>query len=135
MHRLLSDALGVSQGAERLGSIGEVRLPPLRLGDDVATELAGVVGAGYVRADGEARVRHTGGESTPDLLRMRTGDAASAPDLVVLPGSHDDLLELLRLCSARRIAVVPFGGAPRSSAASSQRLMASRAWLRLICGG
>ena len=34
----------------------------------------------------------------------------AAPDLVVFPGSHDEILALLELCSRRRVAVVPFGG-------------------------
>ena len=110
VHALLADGLGVRPGKARVSSIDAVRLPPPRLGDDVVQELSGVIGATHVRADAEARVRHARGKSTPDLLRMRRGDAAGAPDLVVLPSSHDEVLELLRLCSARRIAVVPFGG-------------------------
>ena len=61
-------------------------------------------------ADDESRIRHTRGKSTPDLLRLRAGDATAAPDLVLLPGSHEEVLDLLRVCSERRIAVVPFGG-------------------------
>jgi alkyldihydroxyacetonephosphate synthase len=45
-----------------------------------------------------------------DLLRIRAGDASDAPDVVVLPGGHEEVLEVLRVCRARRLAVVPFGG-------------------------
>src|SRR5690606_14157635 len=41
---------------------------------------------------------------------MRAGDARDAPDAVVLPGSHEEVTEVLRVCSAHRVAVVPFGG-------------------------
>jgi alkyldihydroxyacetonephosphate synthase len=88
-------------------ALADVELPPSRLAHD---ELAGVVGAENVLADDESRIRHTLGKSTPDLLRIRAGDAGAAPDLVVEPDSHDQVLEVLRLCSERRIAVVPFGG-------------------------
>ncbi|MGH3241757.1 MAG: FAD-binding oxidoreductase, partial [Spirillospora sp.] len=61
-------------------------------------------------ADTESRVRHTRGKSTPDLLRIRAGETSDAPDSVVLPGTHDEVLAVLRACAERRIAVVPFGG-------------------------
>ena len=41
---------------------------------------------------------------------MRRGDATDAPDAVVGPASHDEVLAVLALCAAERIAVVPFGG-------------------------
>ncbi len=46
----------------------------------------------------------------PTSLRIRAGDVGDAPDLVAYPGSHDEVTALLRVCSERRIAVVPFGG-------------------------
>ena len=60
--------------------------------------------------DAPARIRHTRGKSTPDLLRMRVGEVGGAPDAVLLPESHDEVLALLRTCTAHRLAVVPFGG-------------------------
>ena len=111
MLRLLREGLGVRDAARpRPASIGGVSLPAPRLPPDSADVLAAVVGAEHARADAEARIRHTRGKSTPDLLRLRAGDAAGAPDLVLLPASHEEVLELLRICSERSIAVVPFGG-------------------------
>src|SRR5690606_39295813 len=43
-------------------------------------------------------------------LRMRAGDGTGAPDAVVLPGGHDEVTRVLRLCAAERVAVVPYGG-------------------------
>ena len=40
----------------------------------------------HVRSDAAVRVRHTRGWSTPDLLKLRSGDASDAPDAVVFPG-------------------------------------------------
>jgi alkyldihydroxyacetonephosphate synthase len=87
-----------------------VSLPAPRLGADDLAALSGVVGADCALADEEVRLRHLRGKSTPDLLRLRAGDTSGAPDLVVLPGTHEEVLGLLRTCSERRIAVVPFGG-------------------------
>lgn len=41
---------------------------------------------------------------------LRGRELPTAPDVVALPGSHEEVLELLAICSQRRIAVVPFGG-------------------------
>ncbi|WP_406319919.1 FAD-binding oxidoreductase [Streptosporangium sp. NBC_01639] len=107
---LLQDMLGVHAPATPAARFGDVRLPPVALSSTVLAELGGIVGADHVRSDDDARIRHTRGKSTPDLMRMRAGDGSDAPDAVVLPGSHAEVLELLRLCAAHRVAVVPFGG-------------------------
>ncbi|GAA3088096.1 FAD-binding oxidoreductase [Streptosporangium carneum] len=107
---LLRDMLGVRAPHTPAASLGEVRLPPVTLPPPVLDELRAAVGADHVRSDDETRVRHTRGKSTPDLMRMRAGDGSQAPDAVVLPGSHADVLEVLRVCAAHRVAVVPFGG-------------------------
>jgi alkyldihydroxyacetonephosphate synthase len=101
---LLADGLGVRHDLPRAGL---VELAPPRLSGD---EFAGAVGEADVLTDDEARLRHLRGKSTPDLLRLRAGDGVGAPDAVVLPASHEEVLDVLRVCSERRIAVVPFGG-------------------------
>ncbi|WP_259401016.1 FAD-binding oxidoreductase [Microbispora sp. H13382] len=107
---LLAELLGVRAPAVPAATFGEVRLPPVALPPPVLAALATVVGDEHVRADDDARIRHTRGKSTPDLLLMRAGDASDAPDAVVLPGSHDEVAAVLRLCAEHRVAVVPFGG-------------------------
>lgn len=110
VHRLLAQGLGVSAPATPAPSLSEVALAPPRLPGPCAAKLAEVVGRGNALAGDEARLRHMRGKSTLDLLRVRAGDTSDAPDLVLLPGSHDEVLELLRICMEHRIAVVPFGG-------------------------
>ncbi|WP_101784359.1 FAD-binding oxidoreductase [Nonomuraea indica] len=107
---LLRDLLGVRAPERPPVPLEEVRLAPVTLPAHLLEALGGVVGAPHVRTSHEARVRHTRGKSTPDLLLMRAGDGLDAPDAVVLPGSHEEVAELLALCSRERIAVVPFGG-------------------------
>ncbi|TDE34465.1 FAD-binding oxidoreductase [Actinomadura sp. 6K520] len=107
---LLRDMLGVRPAERPPAALADVEVPGCRLGDGELTALAKIVGDSNVRADTETRVRHTRGKSTPDLLRIRAGETADAPDAVVLPGSHDEVLAVLRSCAERRIAVVPFGG-------------------------
>jgi alkyldihydroxyacetonephosphate synthase len=69
-----------------------------------------VGGHPFLRTDDESRIRHTRGKSTPDLLRIRAGEAADAPDAVVLPGNHDEVVAVLLACAEHGVAVVPFGG-------------------------
>jgi alkyldihydroxyacetonephosphate synthase len=90
--------------------LAEVRLPPVGLDGPLLLELAGLVGDDHVTTDHETRVRHTRGKSTSDLLRMRAGDGSDAPDAVVRPAGHDEVLAVLHWCGQRRVALVPFGG-------------------------
>jgi alkyldihydroxyacetonephosphate synthase len=103
--QLLTGGLGIERRAPARPAVPE--LPPPRIDPD---ELGSVVGEDHVFTDDGSRLAHTRGKSTVDLLRARARDVSDAPDLVVLPGSHEEVLELLRACAARRLAVVPFGG-------------------------
>lgn len=88
----------------------DVRVGPVGVDDEVLAELRAVCGAEHVSTDATERILHSGGKSTPDLLRRRGGDALDAPDAVVFPGSSEEVRELLTLCVRRLLAVVPFGG-------------------------
>jgi alkyldihydroxyacetonephosphate synthase len=90
--------------------LDDVRLPEPALAADVRSKLASVVGEDQVRDDRLARVGHALGKSYPDLIRIRAGDASSAPDAVVYPASHEEVVAVLELCSAAGVAVTPFGG-------------------------
>lgn len=107
---LIGQALGLPDDDVREPLLADVRLPAVRLSAQVLDELRSVVGDDHVATDDETRVRHTRGRSTADLLRLRAGDARDAPDVVVRPGSDDEIAALLELCSRTKLAVVPFGG-------------------------
>ncbi|MFI6483105.1 FAD-binding oxidoreductase [Nonomuraea sp. NPDC050663] len=102
--KLLHDLLGVRP------PVAPVAMEQVRLAEPVLPALDELRAITRVSTDREARVRHTRGKSTPDLMRMLAGDGSDAPDAVVSPGSHDEVLAVLRVCAAERIAVVPFGG-------------------------
>lgn len=88
---------------------GQVRLSP-PLPEDLVEELSGLIGDEHVLVDQETRLHHTRGKSTPDLLRLRSGDGSDSPDAVVRPGTHEEVLALIDWCVRRRVALVPFGG-------------------------
>ena len=50
------------------------------------------------------------GKSYLDLLAQRAGDCEHAPDAVVAPADHDQVLAVLQACAEAGVAVVPFGG-------------------------
>jgi alkyldihydroxyacetonephosphate synthase len=110
VRQLLADTLGVRRPTPAPRSIADIALAPSRLAPQSVSELEAIVGTGNAHADPDTRVRHTRGKSTPDLLRLRAGEANDAPDLVLMPGSHEEVMGVLRVCSEHRVAVVPFGG-------------------------
>jgi alkyldihydroxyacetonephosphate synthase len=103
-------ALGIAPPERGPVDPADIALPAVGLPVAVHEALDGLLGAEHVRTDQAARVGHTRGCSTPDVLRLRAGDAADAPDAVVYPGTHDEVLAVLRLCSEHRVAVVPYAG-------------------------
>jgi alkyldihydroxyacetonephosphate synthase len=107
---LLRSALGVSAEQSPPPEESAAVLRPTSLTEGHRTDLDELIGSEHVRTDDATRLRHAGGKSTPDLLRRKVTEPQDAPDAVVLPGSHDEVLALLRYCAAESIAVVPFGG-------------------------
>ncbi len=109
IHELLRAGLAVKKATPSV-AFDEVRLPDSRLRARAHERVAAVVGESYLNTDRDSRILHARGKSTPDLLRIRTGDAQDAPDAVVVPASHDQVLELLGVCEEEALAVVPYGG-------------------------
>ena len=91
-------------------ALEDVRLPKAGLGERHLDSLRALLGHDQVLVDDESRIRHTRGRSTPDLLKMRSGDASDAPDAVLRPGDHDQVAGIVEWCSDHGVALVPFGG-------------------------
>ncbi|MEU9517441.1 FAD-binding oxidoreductase [Streptomyces sp. NPDC048224] len=109
---LLRELLGVKPRETAALPLAEIDVPDSPLDAQARRALEAAVGgrAGDVRTDAESRIRHTRGKSTPDLLRMRTGDTADTPAAVVLPDGHDEVLAVMAACAEHGLALVPFGG-------------------------
>lgn len=97
-------------GSASTPAIESVSLPTSGLARGLVEGLGAIVGADHVLTDDATRRLRTRGKSTPDLLKARTGDLADAPDAVVRPGSHDEVVALLAWAVENHVAVVPFGG-------------------------
>ncbi|MFD7974774.1 FAD-binding oxidoreductase [Streptomyces sp. NPDC059071] len=108
---LLRDLLGVTPRESGPATLDAIEPPAPALTDEARAALRTAVAApDGLRDDAESRVRHTRGKSTPDLLRIRAGEVDDVPAAVVLPGSHDEVLAVLRACAEHGLAAVPFGG-------------------------
>src|SRR6218665_2935461 len=107
---------GRTRNPEPPVDIADVRLPPVMLTDDDIVAFTAVVGSHGIDLSSEARIRHAGGRSTPDLLRRRRGEQ-NAPDAVIRPADHDEVRALLGVAGERGIAGVPYGGGTRGGGA------------------
>jgi alkyldihydroxyacetonephosphate synthase len=72
--------------------------------------LQAAIGPENVFASAEDRLRHATGRGYVDLVRLRSGHLAAAPDAVLLPDGPEALRQVLEVCTEEGIAVVPFGG-------------------------
>ncbi len=107
---LIAQVFAVSGEPVARRAEGEVELRESRSTAAQREGLAALVGAEHVSGEHRDRLLHAGGKSTPDLLRRRRGAPQDAPDLVVFPADHDQVLAVLAYCAEQSIAVVPFGG-------------------------
>lgn len=107
---LLQQAVGVEGSPAAELQPDEVELRPSALSPTDQEALAAIVGADYCRTADSDRLLHAGGKSTLDLLNRRQRGPQDVPDAVLLPADEDAVAAILRHCSERRIAVVPFGG-------------------------
>jgi alkyldihydroxyacetonephosphate synthase len=104
----LRDELGVDGSVvDRAVAIEDVRLREPALDPAVRRRLEAVA---EVRDDRKARVLRCRGKSYLDLLAQRAGACEDAPDAVVAPADHEQVLAVLQICAEAGIAVVPFGG-------------------------
>jgi alkyldihydroxyacetonephosphate synthase len=88
----------------------DLDVPASDLPDVLDAALAGVVGAAHVSVDPLDRVVHARGKSLRDLVSQRRGEFSRIPDVVVRPGSEDEVAAVLGAALAADAVVIPFGG-------------------------
>jgi alkyldihydroxyacetonephosphate synthase len=107
---LLRETVGLADRPRPPVALGAVRLAPGRLPAAAADALRAIVGSDGVREDHRERVLHAAGKGYLDLVRLRSGAPAGAPDAVVLPVTDAQIRAVLEACARHGLAVVPFGG-------------------------
>ena len=88
----------------------QIVLPPSRLTQELSSALRLAVGDDNVREDDDDRLIHCYGRSFRDVARLRAGIIESAPDVIVYPGGHDDVVEIVEVASRHGASLIPFGG-------------------------
>ncbi|WP_084963143.1 FAD-binding oxidoreductase [Thermoactinospora rubra] len=102
--RLIREATGLgSPEWEPPVPFEQVRLPPPRV--PVPAELAG-----FCTAEPYGRATHTYGRAFRDLLRAYRGDFRTAPDLVAVPRTEEEVTRTLEWAAHAGVAVIPRGG-------------------------
>jgi alkyldihydroxyacetonephosphate synthase len=102
--RFVVDRLGFgSTEPESPVPLSEVSLPDPRLSPPAALEP-------ICFTDPYERALHAYGRSYSDIVRAFRGQFVNPPDVVIRPGSEDELVAGLDWALAARAAVIPFGG-------------------------
>ena len=79
--------------------------------------------------DPEDRIRHAYGKAYRDVVRALAGDVGGAPDMVAVPRSETDVVDVLDWAGSAGVAVVPFGGG--SSVVGGVEYRGTLPWLSL----
>jgi len=88
----------------------DVSVPATRASAAFVARLAGIAGDAHVSTDDRLRVIHTYGKSLRDLVRVRAGELPRVPDVVVYPGSEEEVAGVVEAAVAEGAVIIPFGG-------------------------
>jgi alkyldihydroxyacetonephosphate synthase len=109
--RFLRDSLGMESPRQTPAvDIEDIVLPKSRLGKDEHQELTKLLGDENVNSCRYERLFHAVGKSYFDLIRVRSGNIAGAPDAVLYPQNAEQITELIALAKRLQAALIPYGG-------------------------
>ena len=129
----LQAELGVSgEVVSQPASLDSLELPEPALGKRLRERLEAIC---EVRVDRDIRVWRSKGKSYLDLIAARAGSFENAPDAVVVPTTHDQVVAVLQACAADDVAVVPFGGGTSVVGGLEPERAGRRALISLDLGG
>ncbi|TRY18121.1 FAD-binding oxidoreductase [Tessaracoccus rhinocerotis] len=85
-------------------------VPPSRLSEELRAEFQAIIGNKFVQSDDETRVVHAFGKGVRDLVRVRRGELGRVPDVVLYPGTEEEVARIVDSAIAADAVVIPFGG-------------------------
>ncbi|WP_251838300.1 FAD-binding oxidoreductase [Oceanitalea stevensii] len=91
-------------------SFDDIDVPATRLPEDLAAELRSALGEDHVVTTDLDRVVHTYGKGLVDLVRVRAGHLPRVPDVVVYPGTEEEVRAVVDAVVASDAVLIPFGG-------------------------
>ncbi len=108
--------------------------PEPSLAADLLAALEAAVGPGHVSTDPLDRVQHARGKSLRDLVRHRRGDVGRLPDVVVRPGSEEEVTGLMAAALHADAVVIAFGGGSSISGSLEAALTETRTVISVDLG-
>ncbi|MBV9603792.1 MAG: FAD-binding oxidoreductase [Solirubrobacterales bacterium] len=108
----IADKIGVDVRVRRSAPLrfDELEIAEPNLPAELRADLEESTGARFVSTDPLDRVVHGRGKSLRDLIRQRRGELPRLPDVVVRPGSEDEVAAILQAALAADAVLIPFGG-------------------------
>jgi alkyldihydroxyacetonephosphate synthase len=108
----IADKIGVDV---RVRNAAPVRFEELPIADpilpsELRSDLEQAAGAAFVSTEALDRVVHGRGKSLRDLIRQRQGYLPRLPDVVVRPGSEEDVGGIVQAALRADAVLIPFGG-------------------------
>ena len=102
--------IDVTKEPAAVADLGSLPVPSSLAAPDLRTSLQAVVGTDNLKDDPLDRVVHSYGKGLRDLVRVRRGDMGRVPDLVIYPGSEDEVAGVVKTALSADAVVIPFGG-------------------------
>ncbi len=108
----IADKIGVNVRAKGAAPLpfAELQIAEPHVPGDLQADLEQAVGERFVSTDALDRVVHGRGKSLRDLIRQRRGDLPRLPDVVVRPGSEDEMTAIVEAALRADAVLIPFGG-------------------------
>ncbi|MDX6726059.1 MAG: alkyldihydroxyacetonephosphate synthase [Baekduia sp.] len=125
----IAEALGidVARPARAPAALDAFDVPePVATAGPLLAHLEAAVGPEHVSTDALDRVVHARGKSLRDLMRHRRGDLGRLPDVVVRPGTEEEIAAVLRAALDGDAVVIPFGGGTNISGSLEPPLAETR---------
>src|SRR5581483_10893874 len=108
----IADKIGVDVWAKSTAPLrfDELEVAEPNLPAELRADLEEAVGERFVSTDAPDRVVHGRGKSLRDLIRQRRGELPRLPDVVVRPGSEEEVTATVQAAMRADAVLIPFGG-------------------------
>jgi len=93
-----------------LPDLKDMHLPKATINDDALKALQVILSSDQLAIDDFSRLQHVYGRNYRDLIRIWQNNIETAPDVIVYPQSHDDVVKIMQIASEFKLIIIPFGG-------------------------
>lgn len=100
----------ITRTVQPIPPFSSLDVPASQLTDALRERFVEILGDGFVQTDDETRVVHAYGKGVRDLIRIRKGNLGRVPDVVLYPGTQQEVEALVDAAVEADAVVIPFGG-------------------------